>query len=438
MTWLRFNRPERMQARVEALQERVRTEKAVDAALRRWRNSVVPVEDPSSVGDRRTKTLTTIGAAMRQGQLERQRQHQHRRWGYALFAAATLMGVTAAGYYASSASAPAVAQAAAAPAVLLPESGDVWAGASSAVELMRHAPLGAGRTQALRVGDRVVTRAGGNAGLELGRDTSVKMHQKSELVLARHEASEKRLALRDGAIDVTVDRLEGEHRRQVVVETPDAMVVVHGTIFSVAVDRDAGVTTTTVRVARGVVAVLQGGLERARLHAGQTWTSRKVGALPAAQSTPAPSQTASEVVSDQASTQPGSARAARRGVPIQRGGAQTGRPALAAATKIAEDTEASEAAIVSSTLEQENRLFRLAVDARNSGDDGTAARYFGQLLAKYPNSTLAQEAKVERFRALKRMGKGREAAREARQYLIEHGNGFAQDEARDIALTPNP
>ena len=90
----------------------------------------------------------------------------------------------------------------------------------------------------------------------------------------------------------------------------------------------------------------------------------------------------------------------------------------------------------SSTLEHENGLFRLAIDARNNGDDASAVRRFDQLLATYPKSALAQEAKVERFRALKRMGRSRDAAREARRYLIEHGNGFAEDEARDVALTP--
>lgn len=437
MRWRRFSSPERVQARVDALQRRVRTEKAVDAGLRRWRNSVVPVENPASVGDRRTKTLTTIGAAMRQGQLERQRQHQHRRWGYALFAAATLIGVSAAGYYASSASAPGVAQVASAAAVVLPESGNVWVGAGSTAELMRQAPLGTGRTQALRVGDRVVTQAGGHAGLELGTDTTVKMHQKSELVLARHGSSEKRLALRGGAIDVTVDPLKGEHRRQVVVETPDATVVVHGTIFSVAVEHEDSVTVTTVQVARGVVAVLQGGAERARLHAGETWTSRgsataKRGA-PAAGGTPEPRSAQADALAQKTtSAQPDPGRSSRvvaRSVPPPQ------RQTLGIASK---PTEAETAETVpSSTLEQENRLFRLAVDARNSGDDALAVRHFEQLLSKYPKSTLAQEAKVERFRALKRMGKNREAAREARQYLIEHGNGFAQDEARDVALTPN-
>jgi outer membrane protein assembly factor BamD (BamD/ComL family) len=90
----------------------------------------------------------------------------------------------------------------------------------------------------------------------------------------------------------------------------------------------------------------------------------------------------------------------------------------------------------SSTLPEENRLFRLAVDARNRGDDSTAVRYFGHLLSKYPKCALAQEAKVEQFRALKRLGRNRDAAREARRYLVEHSNGFAEEEARDVALTP--
>jgi outer membrane protein assembly factor BamD (BamD/ComL family) len=89
-----------------------------------------------------------------------------------------------------------------------------------------------------------------------------------------------------------------------------------------------------------------------------------------------------------------------------------------------------------STLAEQNLLFRRAVDARNEGEDERAVKHFDALLGKYPKSALAQEARVERFRALKRLGRNREAAREARRYLMDHTNGFAKDEARGLALTP--
>jgi hypothetical protein len=47
---------------------------------------------------------------------------------------------------------------------------------------------------------------------------------------------------------------------------------------------------------------------------------------------------------------------------------------------------------------------------------------------------LSQEAKVERLRALERLGKTQQAAESARRYLAEHPDGFAQAEARQLAL----
>ena len=42
---------------------------------------------------------------------------------------------------------------------------------------------------------------------------------------------------------------------------------------------------------------------------------------------------------------------------------------------------------------------------------------------------LLQEAEVERFRLLSRLGRTREAARHARQYLGQYREGYARDEA---------
>ncbi|HEU5075701.1 MAG TPA: hypothetical protein VFU02_16020, partial [Polyangiaceae bacterium] len=220
--------------------------KHVDRELRRWRTSIVPVEDPRTVGDRRAKTLSTIGAAMRQAQLERQRVHQQRRWRYALSAAAVLLGLggavyAGAGYYTPG-------SAVATQAVLTGQSGRVWVGALSSSELVRQPPLGEGASHALGVGDRVITHAGGEADLDVGTDTQVQLHQQSELVLARNDPFEKRLELSQGVIDVRVEPAQsaragergvdhgiewkhGEHaansKRTIVVQTPDATVVVH-------------------------------------------------------------------------------------------------------------------------------------------------------------------------------------------------------------------
>lgn len=437
-----------LQASDVALQADVATR--VDAELRRWRTSMVPVEDPRKAGELRAKTLVTIGAAMRQAQLERQRSHQQRRWRYALSAAAVLVGLGGAVYagvgYTTSGSKAASSSVLQMQAVLTGQAGRVWVGAGSSGELVRRAPLAEGARHALTVGDRVITQAGGEADLNVGANTQVQLHQRSELLLARNDQLEKRLALSEGTIDVrvehgvTVERapsVQGSARpkQRVVIETPNATVVVHGTVFSVGVARESGQSVTSISVRRGVVAVLKGGVELQRLRAGESWSSRVVEAPRSAvggdlvrSSSSEPSRASADASSQRVSASAGDG-APRSSMPQQ--GALP--PSKAKPLSHAPATPAAP----SSTLEAENRLFRLAIDARNDGDDAGSVRYFDQLLSTYPKSALGQEAKVERFRALKRMGRSREAAREARRYLIEHGgNGFAEDEARDVALTP--
>jgi outer membrane protein assembly factor BamD (BamD/ComL family) len=85
-------------------------------------------------------------------------------------------------------------------------------------------------------------------------------------------------------------------------------------------------------------------------------------------------------------------------------------------------------------LTEENKLFAAGIEARNRGEAARAAELFGELLAQYPQTALRESAQVERFRALSRAGFGGRAASEARRYLAEHADGFARNEARDLAL----
>jgi hypothetical protein len=79
-----------------------------------------------------------------------------------------------------------------------------------------------------------------------------------------------------------------------------------------------------------------------------------------------------------------------------------------------------------------------AVAARRRGDEKTALALLDELLSKHPTTPLAPEARVERFRALKRLGRESEAAREASRYLLEHESGPAREEAREIVLPAAP
>ncbi len=74
------------------------------------------------------------------------------------------------------------------------------------------------------------------------------------------------------------------------------------------------------------------------------------------------------------------------------------------------------------------------MSAARAGDDRKALAAFEGFLSRYPTSPLAQSAEVERFRALKRLGRVDQAARKARQYLAAYPSGFARAEAQALAV----
>jgi hypothetical protein len=89
---------------------------------------------------------------------------------------------------------------------------------------------------------------------------------------------------------------------------------------------------------------------------------------------------------------------------------------------------------VATTLAEEISLYRSALSARNAGDDARAVERLAAFAVKYPRSTLRQEASVEHFRALRRLGRTAEAARAAARYLSAYPAGFARAEASELAL----
>jgi outer membrane protein assembly factor BamD (BamD/ComL family) len=87
-----------------------------------------------------------------------------------------------------------------------------------------------------------------------------------------------------------------------------------------------------------------------------------------------------------------------------------------------------------SRLGEENRLLAAAIAASKAGDHAGAVSTLDDLLRRFPASALAQEAHVERFRALAQGGDAAAAAREARLYLALYPDGFAREEARRLAV----
>lgn len=259
--------------------------------------------------------------------------------------------------------------------------------------------------RALRDGDGLQTAASAHAHLATSK-SSVNIGESTELKLSRPSAAEERISLRRGRVDVEVNH-DIETKRAVVVETPDAEVVVRGTIFDVRVEPLQTTTSTHVHVTRGSVWVLAQGVQVALLSAGQSWSSlsglEPTETRPAA--VPAPVAPAAESEAPPAPVVSKAPSTTKE--PIQR------KPG---------------------TLAEENRLMAAGVDARNRGDAARAAELFGELLTTYPQSTLREVAQVERFRALNSAGQTARAASDARRYLAEHPDGAARNEARDLAL----
>jgi TolA-binding protein len=174
-------------------------------------------------------------------------------------------------------------------------------------------------------------------------------------------------------------------------------VTVHGTRFTVeAVQMEGGANAiyTRVIVREGVVAVEHDG-RTTELFAGDRWSS------------------ASEAPKAEAHV----ASAPRVGTPRS----------IARTTPNPAGT---------STLAAENALVQRALTASRQGDDTRAVALFDDLIARYPHSPLEPNAEVERFRALQRLGKVAQAAKQARRYLGEHPDGMGSDEARRVAVEP--
>ena len=142
------------------------------------------------------------------------------------------------------------------------------------------------------------------------------------------------------------------------VQTPDARVVVHGTVFSVRVDsnRTHG-AQTCVEVTDGVVIVQHAGAETA-LNAGDRWGCD---ANTPSATEPTPSEPRHE---GDAPAQPGAA--------LNKLGPHGGERG---------------------TLAEERRLFQRALTADRLGQREQAQTLLNQLLSKYPSSALAGEAR---------------------------------------------
>jgi hypothetical protein len=84
------------------------------------------------------------------------------------------------------------------------------------------------------------------------------------------------------------------------------------------------------------------------------------------------------------------------------------------------------------SLAAQNELFQSAVRAARRGDDTTALAGFAALLERFPESPLAADARVRKFRTLSRLGRAADARAAASDYLARHPQGFARSEAEKL------
>ena len=354
----------------------IERKRRVESALESMGRMVVPVSDESEVERERV-----IDAVNRRLEMARRVRHSsvRQRWYFA--AAAAAIGVAA----------------------------------GSALVHFRHveatsqlatleAPAGVfKRGDALRT-EALETRSG-----TLEDGALVKLSGGTELTVSAPQPGGDELVLDRGRVDLSVPKLHSGHTLSVT--TPDSTVTVRGTQFSVEVLLEGTHPITNVEVTQGSVWVRRGDA-RLVLEAGAHWSSR----APAPAALPA-------LLADPVSTNE-----------VTHAEAAPPKVWQGPSTSQARTDVSAPPALESSTLAQENDLYAAASRAARRGNDALAISNLNSLLSRYPNSPLAQNARVDRFRALGRSGRGSEAVAQARRYLIDYPNGFARDEAKSLVL----
>lgn len=254
-------------------------------------------------------------------------------------------------------------------------------------------------------GDRVSTTAEAFASLEFDSGTLVDVSSATTLQVVER----KELSLRVGRVDINVPKRPVDpdgpdsDARALAVKTPNATVVVQGTIFSVEVlpQRPEGVTE--VSVTRGSVMVHAAG-ERYVVAAGERWRSD----LPHAKGKLADTVYAPQMVAPEAVAMPTEENAETRDVPRRasskpHAGPKKGSAAAPSSSPEAKNPSGPSAETDASSLREQNRLFDRGLQARDREDFRRAEYWFSQLLKRYPDSPLTEAASRERDTARARL-----------------------------------
>lgn len=375
-----------------------------DDMLRRWGTQVVPVDAPERALQRRAQVVDALSRSIRENADQQQRMSRTR-WvvGFGL-AASLALGIGVAvhvrrGSVDTNQNSAVVAE---------------LQGAVVVTEAGQSRVLSHGSSLALHTLGEIETAADAQADIR-SQKSLVHLSPATKLTVPQATLVEERYRLALGRVDVSVDK-SSRIARSVVVETPNAEVVVHGTVFAVGVSPRAQHTVTDVSVTRGSVWVLANGVQVALLGPGQHWSSETQ--LASGANTPSSAQPATP---------------ATQKVDSANGDVAPATDASSSSHALRREPTTAEAK--ASTLAEQERMFQEAIDARNRGDDPHAVELFTRLVARYPSY---EEAEVQLFRAQKRLGQTAAAAAGARRYLAEHPQGFAHEEARSLALSSAP
>jgi hypothetical protein len=252
-------------------------------------------------------------------------------------------------------------------------------------------------------GDELSTAAEAFASLEAGK-ARVDLSAATTVRLTQLDATTQTFFLQAGRVDISV-RVPGE-QRLVQVTTADAKVTVHGTVFSVETKMDELGPVTTVGVTRGLVAVERvagarvGEETSVMLHPGESWNSRAgrlTSALGAVKATDADHGTGAKRATSAARMARGSRSAVLKSNTEVRAlhEVDTSTPST--------ESEANSAKKPNSELGEANRLFELAMRARDRGDERGAIQNLRQLLSAYPDSPLKGTAQTELTQATRRL-----------------------------------
>jgi hypothetical protein len=234
----------------------------------------------------------------------------------------------------------------------------------------------------LAQGDELTTTAEARAALSLADQAAVEVAPNTHVRVAEPpdgNPKNERIELVLGEISLRVPKLQPGSTLS--VRTPDAVVTVRGTRFTVGVERMGASVLTRVSVAEGRVEVESDG-RTVFLTRGERWSSAN-----AATAGPARVPTkASELPGNEGSSS--ATLLAPQQAPAREGrGPASSRTAPVTSPSSSGNQRSIEA---TSTLAEENRLYQGALRAAQNGDTARSLADLERLMRQYPRSPLMQ------------------------------------------------